>query len=214
MHIKITNKTIAPDDRFGMSKWWGSPDLPADMDYPQYIDSEGEAWEMQFICQINCADLRDYDTPLPKEGLLLFFAHIDGFLGYDDPEVPGEGVWDTEETKVIYIAPEQYEMLQQRILVDDNDEPVCTPARELTFEYRADDASDCHNKLLGKPDFMPWEDWDEPCEGWKLLLQVDSQEDEEYTLQFMDEGVMYFLIHPDALSRADFSQVRGAMVSM
>ena len=74
--------------------------------------------------------------------------------------------------------------------------------------------SEAMNKLLGDPDFMPWEDWDEPCEGWKLLLQVDSQEDEEYTLQFMDEGVMYFLIQPDALSRADFSQVRGAMVSM
>ena len=214
MHIKITNKTIAPDDRFGMSKWWGSPDLPADMDYPQYIDSEGEAWEMQFICQINCADLRVYDTPLPKEGLLLFFAHIDGFLGYDDPEMPGEGIWDAGETKVIYVAPEQYETLQQRILVDDNDEPVYTPARELTFEYSANEASDCHNKLFGKPDFMPWEDWDEPCEGWKVLLQVDSDEADDFILQFMDEGVMYFLINPDDLAQHNFDNVRGAMVSM
>ena len=38
---------------------------------------------MQFICQINCADLSAYDTPLPKEGLLLFFANIDYYMGYD-----------------------------------------------------------------------------------------------------------------------------------
>ena len=129
MHIKIHNNKVADNDRFGESKWWGSPDLPADMEYPQYVDGEGESWEMQFICQINLADLSAYDTALPKEGLLLFFAHIDYFLGYDDPEVPGEGVWDACETKVVYVAPDQFENLQQRILVDDNDEPVCIPCR-------------------------------------------------------------------------------------
>lgn len=214
MHIKIHNNKVADNDRFGESKWWGSPDMPADMEYPQYVDSEGESWEMQFICQINLADLSAYDTALPKEGLLLFFAHIDYFLGYDDPEVPGEGVWDACETKVVYVAPDQFENLQQRILVDDNDEPVCIPCREMTFEYAEEDASDCHNKLFGRPDFIPWEDWEEPCEGWKVLLQVDSDEADDFCLRFMDEGVMYFLINPDDLSNARFENVRGAMVSM
>ena len=214
MHIKIHNNKVADNERFGESIWWGSPDLHADMEYPQYVDGEGESWEMQFICQINLADLSAYDTALPKEGLLLFFAHIDYFLGYDDPEVPGEGVWDACETKVVYVAPDQFENLQQRILVDDNDEPVCIPCREMTFEYAEEDASDCHNKLFGRPDFMPWEDWEEPCEGWKVLLQVDSDEADDFCLRFMDEGVMYFLINPDDLSNARFENVRGAMVSM
>ena len=61
---------------------------------------------------------------------------------------------------------------------------------------------------------MPWEDWEEPCEGWKVLLQVDSDEADDFCLRFMDEGVMYFLINPDDLSNARFENVRGAMVSM
>ena len=138
----------------------------------------------------------------------------DVVLGYDDPEVPGEGVWDACETKVVYVAPDQFENLQQRILVDDNDEPVCIPCREMTFEYAEEDASDCHNKLFGRPDFMPWEDWEEPCEGWKVLLQVDSDDADDFCLRFMDEGVMYFHINPDDLSNARFENVRGAMVSM
>lgn len=214
MHIKIKINNKSQDDLFGKSKWWGSPDLPAGVDFPQYVDCDGNTWEMPFVCQINLADLSQYDTPLPKEGLLCFFARIDYYLGYDDPNPPMESIWDSEDVKVIYVSPDDYDILQQRILVDEDDNPICIPAREITFEMSEENRSDCHNKLLGDPDFMPWEDWDEPCAGWQLLLQVDSQEDEEYTLQFMDEGVMYFLIQPDALSRADFSQVRGAMVSM
>ncbi|MBP3670748.1 MAG: DUF1963 domain-containing protein [Bacteroidaceae bacterium] len=214
MHIKIDNTRPASDDRFGQSKWWGSPDIPVGVDFPQYIDSEGEEWPMQFICQINLADLAEYDTKLPKEGLLLFFAHIDYFLGYDDPEVPGEGVWDSCETKVLYVSPDDFDTLQQRILVDEDENPLYIPCRELNFEVSPEDASDCHNKLLGSPDFMPWEDWDAPCEGWQVLLQVDSQEDDDCTLRFMDEGVMYFLINPTDLANAQFNNVRGAMVSM
>lgn len=213
MPIKINNQTIAQDDLFGQSKWWGSPDLPVDVEWPIYIDSDGEEWNMQFICQINCADLSAYDTPLPKEGLLLFFANIDYYMGYD-VEPNGEGVWDAAETKVIYVAPDQFDILQQRILVDDDENPLFLPCRELTFEWSDEEKGEGGNKLLGVPDFMPWEDWDEPCEGWQLLLQVDSQEAEDYTLQFMDEGAMYFLISPNDLAQHDFSKVRGAMVSM
>lgn len=213
MPIKIKNTTIAQDDLLGCSKWWGSPDLPQGVDYPRYTDCKGEEWEMQFICQINCADLSQYDTPLPKEGLLLFFANIDYYLGYD-AEPNGEGVWDAGETKVIYVAPQEFDLLQQHILVDEEDNPIAIPCRQIEFEFINEDTGTGGNKLFGAPDFMPWEDWDKPCNGWKLLLQVDSQEDDDYILRFMDEGAMYFLIHPDDLAKGDFTKVRGAMVSM
>lgn len=214
MHIKIKKGDIATDGLFAQSKWWGSPDLPEDVDFPQIIDSDGEAWDMTFICQINCADLSKYDTPLPKEGLLCFFANIDYYLGYDYPEPSFEGIWDAQDTRVIYIAPDKFDSLQQKILVDQDDCPLAFPCRKLEFIFSEEDASGDYNKLFGTPDAMPWEDWDAPCEGWKLLLQVDSDEDEDYNLQFMDEGIMYFLIKPQDLEKADFSQVRGAMVSM
>lgn len=214
MHIKIKKKAIATDGLFAQSKWWGSPDMPAEMDFPQIVDSNGDAWDMTFICQINCADLSQYDTPLPKEGLLLFFANIDYYLGYEEPEPSFEGIWDAQDTRVIYIAPEQFDTLEQKILIDVDDNPIAIPCREIEFIHSPKDASADYNKLFGTPDGMPWEDWDAPCEGWKVLLQVDSDEDEDYNLQFMDEGIMYFLIKPEDLQRADFSNVRGAMVSM
>ena len=67
------------------SRFWGNPDLPADMDYPTYMDSEGQPCEYQFICQINLAEVAPYDTQqrLPHKGLLSFFAKIDHYLGKD-----------------------------------------------------------------------------------------------------------------------------------
>ncbi len=214
MHIKIKKTRIAEDGRYAQSKWWGSPDLPAEMDFPQIIDANGDAWDMTFICQINCADLREYNTPLPKEGLLLFFANIDFYLGYNEPEPSMEGVWDAQDVRVIYVAPEQFDTLEQKILIDADDNPIAIQCREIELEYSQEDSSGEYNKLFGSPDGMPWEDWDAPCEGWKVLLQVDSDEADDYNLQFMDEGIMYFLISPDDLSKADFSHVRGAMISM
>ena len=215
MQIKISIDTVAGDDLFGKSKWWGSPDLPQDMDYPCYTDDTGEEWPLTFVCQINCADLQDYAAPLPKEGLLCFFARLDYYLGYDDVGVSGEGVWPSQDAKVIYIPPEEMEILQQKILVDDDDNPLVLPPRKIKFVVSSKNTSGSGgHKLLGKPDLMPWADWDAPCEGWQLLLQVDSDEAEDFVLRFMDEGIMYFLIHPSDLAQSNFSDVRAAMVSM
>ena len=63
--------------------------------------------------------------------------------------------------------------------------------------------------LLGLPDDQPWEDWPEPCRGWSLLLQLDSMECADFTLQMTDEGYLYFLISPEDLASANFNNVRA-----
>ena len=49
------------DDLTCKSKWWGSPDLPEDWEYPEIIDEDDEPAPLTFICQIRCADLAKLD---------------------------------------------------------------------------------------------------------------------------------------------------------
>ena len=59
----------------GASHWWGYPDLPEDMPIPTVTDpTDGNTYALNFICQINLADLPEGIIRLPHSGLLLFFA--------------------------------------------------------------------------------------------------------------------------------------------
>lgn len=215
MTVKISLHPAGDDKLFGQSKWWGNPELPVDMEYPHYKGEDGEEYPLTFICQINCSDLAIYDTPLPKEGLLCFFARIDYYLGYDDPDVPGEGVWPADDVRVIYVAPEELPRIETKILIDEDDMPMALPCRRIEWQYSDKGREDCDgHKLLGLPFMIPWDDWDAPCEGWKVLLQVDTDEADDFTLRFMDDGVFYFLIAPNDLKKKCFSHVRGFMISM
>ena len=75
------------------------------------------------------------------------------------------------------------------------------------------DKTDCDgHKLLGMPFDMPWEDWDAPYQGWIELLQVDSDEDDDFRLNFVDFGMMHVLINPDDLKNKDFSKVTATLI--
>ena len=49
----------------GKSKWWGQPDMPENLDYPEVtiVDDDGETYEdpLTFVCQIRCADIAALD---------------------------------------------------------------------------------------------------------------------------------------------------------
>lgn len=44
------------------SRFWGNPALPEDMDWPCYVDKDGEVLDYVFVCQINLKDVAPYDT--------------------------------------------------------------------------------------------------------------------------------------------------------
>ena len=50
----------------GRSKWWGEPDMPEELDWPEVTvtDKDGETYNdpLTFVCQIRCEDLAAYDT--------------------------------------------------------------------------------------------------------------------------------------------------------
>ncbi len=198
------------------SRFWGNPALPAGVKYPLYKDDDGEEYPYVFICQINLADLKHYcgdSTDLfPSYGLLLFFARIDYYLG-DYDGVPGVGgyISDPEAVKVLFI--DDCTDLREVVLVDEDDSPLSPEELEISFSLCHDYIKDDDHCLIAPPDHREWATWDPPYEDWLILLQVDSFDGPDFNLNFMDCGVLDFLISPDALKRADFTDVRAILLS-
>ena len=194
------------------SRFWGNPDLPEGADYPMYTDSDGEQYPYTFICQINLSSLHSFapNNPLPPKGLLSFFAKIDHYLGYMGDSELGGFISDLSEVKAIYF-PDTGNM-REVVLVDDDDTQMSPEEMEIKFAWNVEHLGDEH-ELFAEPDHRPWETWDHPYEDWVILLQLDSFEGKDFILNFMDFGVLDFLISPKALEKADFSNVRGIVLS-
>ena len=106
--IKLSTENTF-DGLFGQSKWWGEPDMPETLCYPEVsvTDEDGETYDdpLTFICQLRCDELAPFDTQglLPRQGMLWFFAALDYFLGnIDTPSYPGMGVWQRQHFRVLY----------------------------------------------------------------------------------------------------------------
>lgn len=228
MNNSIFLRIGAPSDDIavGKSHWWGYPDLPLDTDIPTFTDpNDGNEYALSFLCQINLADLHDamldaaYDTgdqtykqyDLPKSGLLLFFADIAYYGGMWDEPAIGSHLSDNRVVRVVYIPEEDMASLICREEEYADEE---LPAQPIDFCASLPKGKGLpEHKLLGPPDYREWEDWDMPCTGWQLLLQMDSCEEYGYAFNFMDCGVLNLIISPEALKRHDFSDVRGIILS-
>ncbi len=137
---------------FCASKWWGDPDMPANMEYPTVqVTEEGETYDypLTFLCQINCEDIAalDPDGKLPHEGMLYFFAAIDKWHGYDSPTSNGTGEWSKGNLVVKYAKTINFETFNTCMLTDDDDQSLTDPELEITFSECADDEDTC--RLLG-----------------------------------------------------------------
>lgn len=197
----------------GASHFWGSPDLPADMDFPTYTGPDGDEYPYVFICQVNLAELASFapQNPLPRTGLLSFFARIDRYLGdIDAPACIGGSISEAAQVKVFHFP--SLDGLRECVLVDDEDNPLELRPLSVVFSFK-DDPSGNEHTLFASPDHRPWEKWDYPFEDHIILLQVDSYEGDDFELNFMDCGVLDFLISPSDLARHDFNEVRAIVLS-
>ena len=198
----------------GASRFWGNPDLPKDVKYPMYIDSEGDEYPYFFVCQINLEDIAPYDTDnlLPHSGLLSFFAKIDYYMGYCGDFYVGvtEGVSDTDAVKVMYFPT--CDDMEEVVLLDDNDEPSSPCELQIEFSHTREPLSEEHS-LLALPTHRPWETWDSPYEDWQILLQVDSFSGDDFDLNFIDFGVLDILISPTDLKNRVYDRARAIVLS-
>lgn len=202
------------------SRWWGNPHMPREIEYPHFKDSFGDYYPYNFICQIRLEEVMRVcrRNGLPKAGMLYFFAKLDYCLGRNVPEeeVMLPGICAKDAIKVIYIRDvEEQELTEHEILTDDNI-PFAPAPRQIQFagagepdEEEAGNITIPGHRLLGIPGGMTPDDWDEPCRGWRLLLQVTPDEDTDFSLRFPDGGSLYFLINPADLKRRNFSKVRA-----
>ncbi len=178
----------------GQSKWWGEPDMPDDLDYPEVLVTadDGDNWQdpLTFVCQIRCEDIAALDPEgvLPHEGMLYFFAALDYFLGdIGALSYPGMGQWQQQYFRVLY-APSCDELHTHHIVNEDGT-PATLPAEAITFT-----ACDEHTdgiRMLGYPYI---EEVREAMPAMLSLLQVD--EDDRWNLTFHDCGTLNFMIHP------------------
>ncbi len=201
--IKITTSPTE-DPLFGQSKWWGEPDMPETMAYPEALVTEdGDSWQdpLTFVCQIRLEDIAALDPEglLPHEGMLYFFAALDYFLGdIEAPSYPGMGPWQPQHFRVLY-APNCEALHTHHVFAADGT-PANQPAEAITFT--ASDANDDGQRLLGLPYI---EDVREAMPGMLSLLQVD--EDDRWGLTFHDCGTLNFLIRPDDLKKRQWDKV-------
>ena len=144
MAIKI-NLSRTDGNLFAASKWWGDPDMPAEMQYPMLTlkEEDGEEYEypMTFVCQLNCEELARFDAEhlLPREGMLYFFAAIDEYTGYDAPYHNGVGEWPRKSVVVKYARQINMETFESYVMTDEDDEPLTAPALKISLEECADD---------------------------------------------------------------------------
>ena len=134
IHLQETETEL-----FCSSKWWGDPDLPADMEYPTAPaeDEDGSFdYPLTFICQIDCEDIAPFDPEgkLPHQGMFYVFAGLDEYLGFDSPWHNGIGPWEKKQVVVKYTEAINFETFRAAQLVDDEDQPLTQPALKMTFE--------------------------------------------------------------------------------
>lgn len=204
-----THPTDSP--LFGQSKWWGQPDMPADLDYPEVtvVDDDGEEYQdpLTFVCQLRCRDLApcDPEGQLPHEGMLYFFAALDYFFGHLDTLLdPGMGLWQQRHFRVLY-APTCDELHTHSIVYDDGT-PACRPAEAITFGP-CDEATD-GLRLLGRP----WlDEVHEQMPDMVSLLQLDGND--RWGLRFYDCGMLHFLISPSDLANRRWDRVQCHLFS-
>ncbi len=188
---------------FCSSKWWGDPDLPADMEYPtvEVTDEDGTYdYPLTFVCQIDCEDIAPLDTEglLPHQGMFYVFAGLDEYLDqFESPFHNGSGPWPKKMVAVKYTKAINFETFRSAILVDDEDQSLTQPALKMTFEPCEDRADG--TCLLGKS----------PEEGLVSLLRISSG---TAGLSFPEGGSLSFLYAPADFAAGKWKLVKGVLL--
>lgn len=209
--VRLKLSTVDQALPTGASRFWGNPDLPRGFDYPMYKDFEGDDVPYVFVCQLDLSELAQMDAEgvLPHKGLLSFFAKIDHYTGnYFDTDSIGSAISDTDDVRVFYF--EDTRDMEQVVLIDDDDIPMAF--HEMKIECTMEESLEDHF-VMAEPTYREWETWDHPYEDWQILLQIDSCEGSDFALNFMDCGVLDFLIDPADLAARRFDRVCAIVLS-
>ena len=212
----------------GNHRFGGLPDLPVNTSYPSFKDYEGNERGLQFIAQINCAEISHLQDYMPRTGILYFFIE-------DQEDTAPKVVYydgnDLQSAKDLNIDPD-YIYDQHGIYTPFRAEsgkyasiPPTYNAGQLypelaNMEEMYDETEKLDNSLTPKDvhgiNSYVFKQHDSPeieaadakkgkPEEWMVLLRVSS--DNNPGFNFWDAGEIYFVIHKSDLKKKVFSNV-------
>ncbi len=197
---KIKIRILPSVEKFspGASKFFGNPHLPKDFTWPEYTDSDGENYYMDFICQINCRDIAPFDKDglFPKEGILYFFYPL------EDTPFTLHG-----SDAVCYYYNGDLSHTDELCLIFDDGTDFST--KEQKLELYVDDREEYpDHHLLGEPSMYPFDGDAVGLEDMILLFELYSFKTEDRNVCFWDDGTLQFYVSPEKLKTGDVSHVQ------
>ena len=182
----------------GESRFFGAPDLPEDFDWPQ----DGEGYDLEFICQIDCAAAHRYNDLLPETGHLWFFGNIANALGEEEAPAALPGFQAPTEFRVYYDDTDT-ELLLVGEIVDEDGDPAGFRELKIEFSTDIDDCREALHQLGGEP---PENDYPDDFKNLRLLFCLDSFRGADFTLEFEHSAYMYFLVDEAAFGNREFNK--------
>ncbi len=181
----------------GASKFFGNPHLWAGFVWPEYTDTDGERYCMDFICQINCAELAlfDKEKKFPAKGILYFFYPLE-----DTPFSL------RERDAVCYYYGGEVEKLDELVLAFDDGTMAGSKEQKIEF-FVSEEARYPDHHLLGEPSIEPFDGDRIGLEDKILLFELYSFQTKDRRVQFWDDGTLQFYIRPDKLKAGETSGV-------
>ncbi|MFS0918989.1 YwqG family protein [Brevibacillus sp. 179-C 1.1 NHS] len=224
--------TTEPDDysTIGNTRMGGVPDWPSHLAYPS---EDGLLYN--FLCQINCSDLKEVNRLLPDHGMLYFFigdsetaSDVDVRVVYYDGPSSALQKYDLDnasfidEYDIYTDAPFRVQLAKTISLPyagSDEVEELFSDDDDLTDQYsdvHLDPSwPDGHGLLVSypyaigdDPRLHQRDDGDE-VEDWVCLLELGDDQNTGFC--FWDAGFLQFLIRIEDVKRRDFSNVRGVI---
>ena len=102
---------------------------------------------------------------------------------------------------------------EETLLTDIDGTPLSPRGLPVIFSEKPEGKYCDEHMLFAPPTHREWENWDPPFEDWPILLQIDSFNGKDFNLNFMDCGVLDFLISPEDLAARRFDNVRAIVLS-
>lgn len=197
IHIAASyrQEPVAP----GGSKFLGAPHVWRGFDWPVGADGNGGEYGLDFLCQINCAEVAPFDSAgiLPKTGMLYFFF---------DPADAGY----TGDAAIIYWNGNPDELLLLKPMDEDGNDTslpeIAVAFEKVSYEGFAPPGENSHF-MLGNPcDMDQLGLGGQLPKGERLLLEVDSFATADGEIIFGDTGTLCFFIKTKDLAARNFGK--------
>ncbi len=229
--LRVTAVEADHDIPIGTSRFGGTPDLPPDFDWPRNPEDD---LLLDFVGQINLAQLPSAGQELPTSGLLLLFSQQEG--ADDNPHVihllssPMDTLSRAETPSPEMFSDEDTDEPSGNVLISefipsislpdsmtafpDFDDDFHDPYSELVSElHDAPGQKEPTSRLLGYP-FNPY---GSPLLGddWELLAEVQSHfADGNCYMNFWDAGCLQLMVPQSQLKDCTFEQSVASICSM